>query len=1061
MKQSDLLSQWKKRKSSTTKVGIQSRPTDTPARPSAGQRRLFLLQQLHPGNPFYQYAHRYEFRGKLDVVKLQQSLEWLINRQEVLRSNYSMDATGEIIMTFQPAANFTLEQADEQAMSEEKLAAAESHYCLRPFDLGSDLLFRAKLFPRGEEVHRLLISMHHIIGDRGSLMVLEQELFSYYTKLVEGEELPPAKAPTLGFADYAYWEASREVPETHYDYWKTELGGELPYAKLPYDFPRPPVGSFRGKLLTKELPTILSNQVHQLARTHGTTPNVIFLAVLNAFLYRYTGQEDLLVGAPISTRDRTEFEALIGFLNETVVLRNQLSPQQGLNHLISKLKPKVETALAYKDVPFEWLVDELAEGRSAGENPFFQTMFVYNGAAPERVLPAGLTVADQYLDLGTSKFDLSLFATDHRTHFSIGFEFTTDLFEEDTVAAMLDHFSVLLKETVTDPTSPIHTCALLTVAEQQQIVVDWNPTLGEHLEAPLLPQLFARRAVENPTATAITDGNTALSYGELAANSAALAVQLLEEGLRPNSPVGLYCGRTTDLLVGILGIMRAGGAYVPLDPEYPADRLEMIIADADIRLLVHQQELSPPPTEGIGFIGIPRGKTVGKDLDLPAIAPEQTAYIIYTSGSTGRPKGIPISHENLAHSTAARFAFYSEPPNAFLLLSSFAFDSSVAGIFWTLAHGGKLVVSAPRAEQDPASLGQLIRSEGVSHTLLLPTLYQLLLEFSQVEDLASLQLVMVAGEACPASLVSEHYAKLPGTSLVNEYGPTEGTVWSTAHRIMPDDATTGVPIGRPIHGVGHYVLDRHLQPIPVGVVGELYLSGPTLTEGYLGRPDLTEERFIELNLGAAAGARQRLYKTGDLVRYRKNGLLDFLGRSDNQVKIRGHRIEPAEISKVLNQLPLVRESVVIPISSQGELHLAAYYQLEGEAIEVSLLNRQLRQHLPAYMIPDFFVLLNEIPRLPNGKINRKALPKPISEAKFTSGTSAPPQGEAEEQMAALWAKVLGLATIGRHDNFFDIGGNSLKSIRLISGAKEMGIKLAPQHLFRHPTIAELVAAAAE
>ncbi|MEM9258077.1 MAG: condensation domain-containing protein, partial [Bacteroidota bacterium] len=750
MKQSDLLSQWKKRKGGTS-VGIQARPADTPAQPSAGQRRLFLLQQLHPGNPFYQYAHRYEFRGRLDVAKLQQSFNWLLNRQEVLRSNYTMDATGEIIMTFQSSAGFSLEQADGQALSEEKLAAAESHFCLRPFDLGEDLLFRAKLFSTGEEVHRLLISMHHIIGDRNSLIVLEQELFGYYTKLVEEEAPTPPPAPAFSFADYAYWEATREAPEAHYDYWKKELGGELPYAELPYDFPRPTVGSFRGKLLTKELSTALSDQVRQLARTHGTTPNVIFLAALNAFLYRYTGQEDILVGTPISTRDRTEFEALIGFLNETVVLRNQLSPEQGLSQLIDRLKPKVETALAYKDVPFDWLVDELAKGRSAGENPFFQTMFVYNGAAPERILPAGLTVSDQYLDLGTSKFDLSLFATDHRTHFSIGFEFTTDLFQEDTVAAMLDHFNLLLEDTVANPASPLSTSALLTEADQQQILVDWNPTLGQHLEAPLLPDLFSRWAAEKPSAVAITDGHATLSYGALAADSAALAVRLRAEGLLPNTPVGLYCGRTTDLLVGILGILRAGGAYVPLDPEYPAERLEMIMADAGINLLVHQAELDPLPAEEIVRISIPRGETPAKAPDLPEISPDQTAYIIYTSGSTGRPKGIPISHANLAHSTAARFAFYSHPPKAFLLLSSFAFDSSVAGIFWTLAHGGKLVVSAPRAEQDPASLGELIRSEGVSHTLLLPTLYQLLLEFSQDEDIASLQLVMVAGEACPAS----------------------------------------------------------------------------------------------------------------------------------------------------------------------------------------------------------------------------------------------------------------------------------------------------------------------
>jgi amino acid adenylation domain-containing protein len=1059
MSQADLLSQWKKRKAASAgpaKIG--RRPAEALPRPSAGQQRLFLLQQMYPGNLFYQYAHRYDITGKIDHDALQQSFDWLVERQEVLRSNIVTAEDGELLLVKHPVSPFPLE-TEEVAVSSEESIAAFTH---RPFDLGEDQLFRAKIISHGPEQHVLILSIHHIIGDRGSLMVLEGELFDHYTKLLAGEGDSRSALP-VQFDDFAHWEATREVPESHFTYWRDQLAGELPLTSLPHDYSRPQARNFAGELVGKTIGSGLSDKLRDLARAHGTTANVVFLSALNAFMYRYTGQEDVLIGSPVSTRDRTELENLVGFLNETVVLRQQVNPASNFNELIKSVKPTVETALSHKDVSFDWLVNELQPERRGGINPFFQTMFVYNSAAPARALPAGLRITDAYVDLGTAKFDLTLFATDHgqQQGFAVGFEYASDLFARDTVESMVGHFLALLEGLVTKPTNEIGTLPLLTAADKNKVLKQWNPTfpIQETAASPkLLTQFFATNTANNPNGIAVSDGTNSLTYGELMTRSTELANQLVAGGLERGRAVGLYCSRTPDLMVGILGIFLAGGAYVPLDPEYPQERINYIVGDSGATTIVHEPELSPPLPEGASALAIPRTGS-DKEINLPTVNREQNAYLIYTSGSTGKPKGIAITHDNLAHSTAARFDFYDRQPGAFLLLSSFAFDSSVAGIFWTMASGGKLVLSARRAEQDPAALGRLIKQEGITHTLLLPSLYQLLLEFADRKDLDPLEIVMVAGEACPTALVERHFAALPKTQLVNEYGPTEGTVWSTAHHITPADAGGSVPIGRPIMGMGHYILDKQLQLVPAGVAGELCLSGRQLTAGYHGQPDLSRETFLPNPFSEG----ERLYRTGDLVRYRKDGTIDFLGRSDQQVKIRGHRIELTEISNALDRLPGVRESVTMVVAKGQDLEIVAYYQPEsdgnGEDFE-TVLAGDLRQQLPEYMVPAVFIQLAEFPRLPNGKVNQKVLPEPEWSTPTPAGEFEAPANELEQQLAELWQKVLKLEVVGRHDNFFNIGGDSLKSIRIIAGAAKAGISIAPHQLFNHQTVAELAAALA-
>lgn len=1063
MSQSDLLKNWKNRAQKATPPAFPVRPESEPARASFGQRRLFLLQQLYPDNPFYQYAHQYSLRGQLNTELLERAIAAVWDRHASLRANFRAADEG-ILVTEQPTGSFSLQRAsvnDATGTDEERTERVNrlaDEFALRPFNLADDALFRALLIRTGPDAYELIFSLHHIIGDYGSLRLLEEEVFTNYTQWVAGTT--PVRPPLpIQFTDFAHWEHTRQVPDGHLDYWRKRLAGELPLAALPYDHSRPVAPTFAGETHRWGIPPALSDRVRDLARRHGTTPNVVILAALNALLYRYTGQKDLLVGSPVSLRDRKETEALIGFLNETVVLRNTVTRKDSFGDLIRATRTTMEEALENKDVPFERLVEELRPERRGGVPPFFQVMFVYNATTDNEFTVPGLEVYAEPIDLPTAKFDLTLFATDTVNGFVLAFEYATDLFEAETIGALAGHFTVLLRELCAAPEEPVATRDLMDRAEKQRLLVGWNPTfpVPDTEQPPLLTELFARHA--GATTAAVTTGQASLTQRELALRSGQLATRLLAAGLAPGTAVGLYCDRSPNLLAGILGILRAGGAYVPLDPEYPQERIDYILTDSGATLVVHPEELSPTLPSGAHSVLIPTGDARDTVVDLPTIDRHQNAYLIYTSGSTGRPKGIAITHDNLARSTDARLRFFEHRPDAFLLLSSFSFDSSVAGIFWCVATGAKLVLSARRAEQDPAGLGRLIRSEGVTHTLLLPSLYQLVLEFADPADLAPLRTVMVAGEACSATLVERHYAVLPGTGLVNEYGPTEGTVWSTAHNIVVADARTGVPIGRPVHGMGHYILDGNQQLLPVGVAGELCLSGKQLAKGYHGRPDLTAATFLPNPFAPA----ERLYRTGDLVRYRKDGVIDFLGRRDQQVKIRGHRIELTEISNVLTGLADVREAVTLARRHNDEDRLVSYFlpeqKLDGSTKDelTQRLLRVLKQRLPEYMVPSMLLALDEFPRLPNGKIDRRKLPegewRVIDHAAY-----APPQGKTEETLATLWAKVLRLDQVGRHDNFFEIGGDSLKSIRIIAGAAKAGLTVAPHQLFNHQTVAELAAA---
>ena len=1054
-----VLDQWRNRNKSTpVAVDIPIKPVDAQNLPSSGQQRLWLLQQLYPNNPFYQYSHLYKIKGALDITKLNQSFQQVLNKQEILRSNFIKSPEG-VEVVIKENRHFSIEAFDLSTTSlAERTSTAVSlvqELSTKTFDLSKDLLIRANVLQLNVSEYWLHLSIHHIIGDRSSLLILQKEIAAFYNQAdttlsntIKKESLP------IQYIDYAYWEQQQKNTQAHLNYWLNKLSGSLPILDLPLDSPRPKKPSFNGATLSKKLSVELSASIQEIAKRNRTTKFVVLLAVFKILLYRYAGQKDILVGSPFSNRDQVALENLIGFFNETLVLRSEIMPTDSFETFIQKVKTTTTEAMEHKNVPFDELVRKLQPERQGSANPLFQTMFVYNNSDAAFTLGDDIEVEERTVDIGVSKFDLTLFATDHGDALELTVEYAKDIFEETSIERLLTHLETLLLSGAESPQTAISELALLDKKERQNILATWNDTTIPVTPCTSIHQLIEEQVAKVPNQIAVVYEGTSISYAQLNKQAEAIAQTLLDAQIPIGSPVGLYVQRSVSMIVGILGILKAGAAYLPLDPEYPEERINFILQDGKVPLVLCQDNLKNKLAKhSIHVISIESAIQNGRKKEYQKITSKKDlAYIIYTSGSTGKPKGVPITHQNLIHSTTARFHFFKQQPKAFLLLSSFAFDSSVAGVFWTLCSGGKLVIPPKRIEQNIDKLNQIIYKEKITHTLLLPSLYQLLLEYSSLEKIQTLQTVMVAGEACSAKLVTTHFEKIPSVELVNEYGPTEGTVWSTAHTIKPEDAQGIVPIGRPIPNVQNYILDKHLQPVPIGVVGELYIAGKGIAKGYLDRPQLTKERFLQLPfLSSETG---KAYKTGDLARYKKNGTIDFLGRVDHQVKIRGHRIEPDEIKMVLAGMEGVQEALV-RVHKNKELPYLVAYLLTKKPQETTHLRNSLKEVFPDYMIPGVFMQLKEFPRLPNGKIAFEKLPIPQAEAILNKRTFVAPSTKIEQQLAAIWEAVLNISPIGIHDNFFEIGGDSIQSIQVIAKASKVGIALAPDQLFEHQTIASL------
>ena len=1043
---------------------------------SYAQEQVWLHAQLAPEIPLYNEPVTIHYSGPLNVSALEQSFNEILRRHEAWRTCFTM-VDGQPVQDVKENLSVSLPVIDLRSLPPEQrdtaaiaLATADARV---PLDFGQVPLFRTRLIRLDEEQYRLYLTLSHIIFDGVAIYrVFLPELATLYKAFASGAASPLSELK-IQYPDYACWQrrnVTREVLAKDLEYWREKLSGPLPENYLPTDRQHGRSQSFRGSMYPFRLNPALTTRLREFCRAEGVSLFHTLLASFAALLYRYSGEEKIPIGSVTAGRNSPETLPLLGYFLNTVVLPADLSGNPSFRTLVHRARDLTIETLDHDSVPFEHLVRELRPQRDRGRNPFFQALFSLEPPLPEIDPAWRLTQMD--VDTGASKYDLSLELDERSDEVLARFHYNTDLFDAATIARMAAQWQRLLEGTVANPNQKISELPLLTTDERRQLVVDWNNTELDLPGEQIIHKYFEEQAKRTPAALAVTFEGKSLTYAELDSQANQVALRLRELGVGPEIVVALYFERSLEMLVGILGVLKAGGACLPLDPTHPAARLGFMLTETQAPvLLTHSRLQSQAPGGNAQIICIDTDIftsstdifTAGKVHSslLCEVNPDNTAYVIYTSGSTGQPKGIRVLHRELANSTFARIAFYPEAVKSFLLLSSFTFDSSLAGIFWTLSVGATLVLPPDQSRWELDSLSRLIEKDQVSHLLCVPSLYKTLIETSPSERLASLEVAIVAGESCPATLVKDHFSRLPHAALYNEYGPTEATVWCSVYRCEPGDESNRVPIGRPIANTLLYVLDSHMQVVPVGVPGELHVGGAGVTGGYWNRPELTAERFIPNPFDSTRGA--RLYKTGDLARFLPDGNLEYLGRIDHQVKVRGFRIELGEIEAALLSHPAVREAVVIAREdTPGDKRLVAYYTpVETNAANAAALDAgQLRAHLlarvPEYMVPAAYVRLTAMPLTPNGKLDRKALPAPEADAYAVRGYEAP-CGEIETALATIWCDVLKLDRVGRHDNFFELGGHSLLAVILIEHMRRKGLQVDVRALFAASTLAELAA----
>jgi amino acid adenylation domain-containing protein len=838
-------------------------------------------------------------------------------------------------------------------------------------------------------------------------------------------------------------------------YWKQKLAGILPALELPTDRPRPPVRTFHGATLTFELPQRLTESLGDLARRAKATPFMVFLSAFKTLLWRYTAQDDLRVGSPVSESNHPEL------FDNIVVLRTDLAGNPTFRELLARVRTTVLEGYAHQDCRVEQLTKELQPANQTGDAPLFQLMFMFESAPAPAMRFARLVAEPLEDDVLTAQLDMTLSLSETERRISGQFAYNAELFDPERVKRMVGHLQTLLEGIAADPDQRLSALPLLTAGERRQLLLEWNATQTDFAQETCLHELFEAQATRTPEAAALIFQNRQVTYRELNLQANRLAHHLRTLGIGPEISVAICLERSPEMIVGVLAVLKAGGAYVPLDPAYPQERLAFMLKDARSPVLLSERRLSGNlPTQGIHVIYLEEAGPLLADQPitdpLAEARSDDAAYIIYTSGSTGQPKGVVVEHRNAVHLVSSRAQYYTDVEERTMLILSFAFDGSVAAIFSTLSRGGTLILPAVGAEQNLVRLSLWLQKHRITHWLSVPALYNLLLG-QPAERLASLRTVIVAGEACPAVLVQRHHALVPTAKLFNEYGPTEGTVWSTVFHcgVVPSDRS--VPIGRPVNNVRLYVLDPFMNPLPIGVPGELYLAGAGLARGYFRRPELTAERFVPDPFSNTGG---RLYKTGDLVSYLSDGNVEFLGRIDSQVKIRGYRVELGEIEAALCRNSAISEAVVlVRHTDSNQRHLVAYVVAKQQpAPSPQQLRRALRDSLPDYMIPAYFLSVEALPMTPNGKIDHRALPLPDRRAVVRRGY-ADPSDEIEVRLAAIWQRVFDLEPIGACDDFFDLGGDSLLAAALFAHIEqEFGHVLSLDLLLERPTVRLLAAA---
>ncbi|CAJ6318631.1 syringomycin synthetase [Burkholderia pseudomallei] len=1057
---------------------------------SLAQQRLWFLTQLEGVSEAYHMSGAVRLDGPLNREVLQRALNRIVMRHEALRTCFVREE-GEPIQVIQPHADLTVSYHDlreaesirhEAGNREQRAKDLSQAHASAPFDLSRDLPVRVLLLQLADEAHVVQVVMHHIASDGWSVGVFLQELSALYGSFIAEQGDPLAPLP-LQYADYAAWQrrwlASGQL-EKQGAFWQTNLSGAPTLLELPTDRPRPPKQSHAGASVEVKLGAALSERVKRLSQRHGVTPYMTLLSSWAAALSRLSGQEEVVIGSPVAGRNRTEVEPLIGFFVNTLALRLDLSSEPTVGELLKRTKAQVLSAQAHQDLPFDQVVERVKPPRSTAHPPLFQVMFVWqNMPAGELTIP-GLTIRAVETPLQTAQFELTLSLREAGDDIVGHLNYASALFDESTVRRYVTYWRRLLEGMTAGPANvSVARLPLLDEAERKQVVYAWNATERDYPIEQCIHQLFEAQVDRKPEAIALTFDGRRLSYAELNARANRLAHYLQGRGVGPDRLVALCAERGIEMVVGLLAILKAGGAYVPLDPSHPPERLRRMLDDTNpVAVLV--DDIGADALASFGSHVAARSPRVHLSRDIaqwracsPANPPtpreraaRRLAYVIYTSGSSGEPKGVMNEHRGVVNRLWWMQQTYAlDERDAVLQKTPFSFDVSVWEFFWPLMSGARLVIAKPEGHKDPAYLSELIDRERVTTLHFVPSMLQAFLEDEgAARGCGSVKRVMCSGEALPPSLVKRFYRCLPDARLHNLYGPTEAAVDVTAWACDAEEGGASVPIGRPIANTRIYVLDEYGQPVPRGVAGELYIGGVQVARGYLNRPELTRERFVDDPFVAGG----RLYKTGDLARWRTDGSLEYLGRNDFQVKIRGFRIELGEIEAQLAKVAGVREAVVLAreaapdtkrhaasnensASNSGEKRLVAYYTGDAGA---TALRAQAAQHLPSYMVPSAYVRLDAWPLTPNGKLNRRALPAPADDA-YARAEYEAPQGAKEEALAAIWRELLHVERISRHDNFFELGGHSLLAITLIEHMRRANLHADVTTLFTAPTLADL------
>jgi amino acid adenylation domain-containing protein len=1028
---------------------------------SFAQQRLWVLMQLGTSVP-YNMALPIRFTGALDDWALERALDEIVRRHEALRTRIEM-RDGEPVQVVQPPRPVRLRAEDVRTEGEESVQDAlyriASVEATKPFAPEGPFL-RVRLLRAADDDHVLLWTTHHMVSDGWSLGLFQTEMAALYRSFVSGEASPLPPLP-VQYGQHAL-EQRRALSGAALDalagWWKERLAGAPALLELPTDRPRPPEPSGEGSSFWFGFPEGTAERLTKLARSRGATSFMVLMAAFQALLSRWSGQEDIVVGTPIANRTRTELEGLIGFFANTLAIRGDVSGDPPFVALLERVRDATLGAYEHQDIPFERLVEELNPERTLSHSPVFQVMLVLqNTPGGEGGEIEGLTIGGMPREREAAKYDLTLNVTEYAGQVHGLVEYARDLFDVGTVERLMSGFVVLLDAALEQPDTRVADLPLLDDDDRRALR---ETSVGPRTELPDLPLhgLFEAQAARTPNATALVFGTDRLSYSELDARANRLAHLLRARGIGPDQPVAVLMERSTEMVVALYGILKAGAAYVPVDPEYPADRVAYMLEDSAAALVLTQERWMEGLGDGADTValdlpGVLDGFSAERVEDADAAGTERLAYVIYTSGSTGRPKGAMNAHRGVVNRIAwMQGAFGLTADDIVLQKTPFSFDVSVWEFFWPLAVGARLVMAPPGVHRDPVALNGLIQREGITTLHFVPSMLRAWLDGADASDCTSLRYVMSSGEALPADLVTRFFHALPSGQLHNLYGPTEAAV-DVTHWPCTPDVRGSVPIGRPIANTRMYVLDARGVMVPVGVPGELWIAGIQVGRGYWRRPGLTAERFVPDPFAPEPGA--RMYRTGDRARWLADGTLEYLGRTDFQVKVRGFRIEPGEIEAALAALPGVRQAVVDARSGPGGARLVAWIAAEGAQPAAAELRTGLLRSLPDHMVPSVFVPVDAMPLTPSGKVDRRALPEPEGTAGQGGGYVAP-RSPTEQLLAQAWSELLGVERVGASDGFFGLGGHSLLATRMVSRVREMfGVELPLRAVFEAPVLRDL------